>query len=274
MLRNSTRRVSFWRLVAMLPVILIGFISIIGSGGNSDDGDSHTRFEEKEPFSFDVVVGSQDQLNLLGVNGEITITGESGADSVLIAGVKRVQSSISAQDAKDYLPQLEVDWESLANEINVETIQPQDTADRNYRIDYTLTLPSYFKVEVNSINGVVTLDSIDNDVAVSMANGNVALMNIHGSASVALANGTIESDVILPLNGTIDLSTATGNIHLDIPSNTSAEFSATVLFGNINDSNLVFQNEERTPTSLSGTLGSGQGTISLNAMRNISVSGF
>jgi len=257
-----------WAVFSILIVL-----SVTGCG---DDGDSVTRFEEKEPFSFEVTVASHDQFKLLGVNSEITITGESGADSVMIAAIKRVQSSISAEDAKEHLQELEVDWESVANAISVETIQPKDTAERNYSIDYTITLPKYFKIQVDSANAVVTLDSIENNVAVNIANGEVTLMNIHGSALVNLANGTIDSEVALPLQGTIDLKVATGgDIHLAIPTSTSAEFSAISLFGNINtSSNLVFQDEVKTSTSHSGTLGSGQGMISLGTMGNINVSGF
>ncbi len=274
MLRSNNRQAPYWRLVAMLPVIIIGFISTIGTGGGDGGGDSDPRFEEKEPFSFEVTVVNHDQFKLQGVNGEITITGKSGADSVMVTGIKRVQSSISAQDAKEHLQELKVDWESLVNEVSVETTQPKDTAQRNYGIDYTITQPKYFKIQVDSANAILTLDSIDNDVTVNIANAEVTLMNIHGSALVHLANGTIDGEVFLPLQGTIDLKSATGDIHLAIPENTSAEFSATTFFGSINvSSNLVFQDEVTTSTSHSGTLGSGQGIISLGAMGDISVSG-
>ena len=274
MLRNNSKKVPYWRIFAMLPVLILGFISIIGTTGDNGDGNGDVRFEEEEPFSFDITIDNQDQFSLLGVNGEITITGDSGADSVMVTGVKRVQSSISSQDAIDHLQDLQIDWESAATEISVETTQPQDSAERNYTVDYTITLPQYFKIQVDSINAVVLLDSIDNDVAVNIANADVTLRNIHGSALVILVNGAIDGEVVLPLNGTIELSTATGNIQLAIPVDTSAEFSATTLFGNINVSNLVFQDELTTSTSLTGILGSGQGMISLNAMGDITVAGF
>jgi hypothetical protein len=262
---------SFLKILLITNLLTIG---LYGCGGGG--GDSVIIFEEKEPFSFEVTVDNHDQFNLLGVNSEIIITGESGADSVMITAIKIVQSTISTLDAKEHLQELEVDWESVANTVSVETIQPKDTAERNYRVDYTITLPKYFKIQVNSVNAVVTLNSIENDVTVNIANGEVTLLNIYGSALVNLANGAIDSEVALPLQGTIDLKVATGgHIHLAIPINTSAEFSANTLFGNINVSSVfVFQDEVKTSTSLSGTLGSGQGMISLGTMGDISVSGF
>ena len=250
-------------------------ISLSACGGG-DDGGGVPVFEEAESFSCELPAGNHTQLTVKAVNGEITITGESGADSVMITAIKRVQSKIDAQDAKDHLQELVVNCESLVNTVYVETIQPDDTVELNYIVDYTITLPTYFEVQVDSINGIVTLDSIENDVTVNMANGEVALRNIHGSAVVGLANGTIDSEVVLPLQGTIDLKVATGgDIHLAIPTNTSAIFSASTLFGSINiSSNLVLQDVEKTSISLSGTLGSGDGEISLGTMGDIYVSGF
>lgn len=258
-------------------LLLLASISLASCFHDDDgNGGSVPIFQAKESFSFEVAAGNHTQLNMQGVNGEITITGESAVDSVMISGIKLVQSTISTEDAQLHLQELEVevDWKSLANVVSVETIQPKDTVDRNYIIDYTITLPTYFQIQVESVNGIVTLDSIENDVTVRMANANVTLMNIQGSAMVTLANGTIESEVVLPLNGTIDLGVAIGDIHLTIPVNTSAEFFASVLNGSINVStNLVFQNEVKTSTSLSGTLGSGQGMISLMTIGDIRVTG-
>ena len=267
------------RCVMQLQFVRLFFLLVLislSACGGGDDGGGALVFEETELFSCELPAGNHTQLTVEAVNGEITITGESDADSVMITAIKRVQSKIDAQDAKDHLQELVVNCESLENTVFVETIQPDDTVDRNYIVDYTITLPTYFMVQVDSINGIVTLDSIENDVTVNMVNGEVTLSNIHGGALVGLANGTIDSEVVLPLQGTIDLKVATGgDIQLAIPTNTSATFSATTLFGVINiSSNLVLQDVVETSTSLSGTLGSGDGEISLGTMGDIYVSGF
>ena len=275
MLHNHKRQISYWRLAAFLVVLLSGLVSILGTNDSDDGDDGGVRvFTADEPFSYQIAADSFTHLNLQGVNGEIAIVGQSGANSLMITGVRSVNSKISAEDARMHLPELEVSTQTVGNEVLVETVQPQDSEDRNYTVDYTITLPAYFTIEVGSINGEVSVDSIENNVTVNMVNADVTLTGINGSAEVGLANGTIDSKVILPLQGTIDLRTVTGNIRLDIPVNTSATFSATVMVGNINVSNIALQNEVRTNTSLSGTLGGGEGTISLRAFGDISVSGF
>jgi len=236
---------------------------------------SNTNFEAVKLFSAEVPVGNYTQFNLTGKGGVVTVTGISGATSVMISAIKRVQS-VSIEDAEAHLQELNVNVQDLATEIRVETIQPIDDGGRNYIVDYTITLPIFLEVHVQNIGGIVTLDSINNDVTVINVGGNITLRNILGRALIDLVAGTIEGKVTLPLNGTIDMKTVTGDIHLAIPVNTSSEFSATVNLGSISDTNLVLQNEVRTSTFLSGTLGSGQGTITLETevLGNISVSGF
>ena len=235
---------------------------------------SNTNFEERERFSEEVPVVNHTQFNLTSKNGEITITGVPGANSVMITGVKRVQSE-SAQDAKEQLQALKVNVQDLTNEVRVDTDQPLDTRGRKYIVDYTITVPRFLKIRVNNMNGNVTLASIDNDVTVTNFNGNVTLRKILGSALIDLFNGTIVGEVNLPLNGVINMKTLNGNIDLSVPASTSAELSATVSSGNISVSNLVLQNEDKTSTSLSGTLGSGQGTITLKTEQfgNINLTG-
>jgi hypothetical protein len=264
------------RNFCLLTVITLGFTTIVGTGGGGGGGSSskNNDFEAEEPFSFEVNVVNQTQLRLQGINGEIDITGIGGTNSVIITGTKRV-GSYSIQDAEEHLDELEVNVQDLADEVFVETVQPQNTGDRDYVVDYTITLPSNFEVQVANVNGLITLDSINNDVAVVNVNGQVTLIEIMGSASVNVVNGEIESEVTLPLDGIIDLNAVNGNINLDVPTNTSAEFSANVTNGSINISNLVLQNEVITPTSVTGTLGNGEGEISLDTVTgSINVSGF
>lgn len=80
-----------------------------------------------------------------------------------------------------------------------------------------------------------------------------------------MTSGTLDSEITLPVDGTIDLHTVNGNINLAIPADTSAELSAHVIFGSISVSTLLLQNETSTSDFLIGTLGDGQGTITLEA---------
>lgn len=273
------------RSICLTLVFILGFITIVATGGGGDDaGNSppirNTNFEVEESFYGEVEVGYGSLLVLEGINGDIIITGVNDTNSVVITGMKRVRSD-STYDAEEHLREIEVNVQSFANEIFIETIQPQDTEYLQYQVDYEITLPKDLEIQLDSANGDIILDSINNDVTVyhmngdvtlieifgsplvDLINGDVTLIEIFGSPFVYLVNGDIESDVTLPLNGIIDFYMVNGSIDLYIPANTSAEFSAAVSIGDISISNLVLGNEVRTSTSLSGSLGYGQGTIFL-----------
>jgi DUF4097 and DUF4098 domain-containing protein YvlB len=262
-------------VIGVLLTTCVYWISCGKDKSVDSNGDvANTDFVAKESFSFKVHVDAHTRLRLEGISGSVAITGESGSDSVIITGEKRVGSE-STDDAEEHLQLLDVSVQDLGNEIFVKTIQPEKTHGRSYVVDYTITLPKSLEVLAHNVNGTVTVDSLDNSISVSNVNGLIALEEIFGSTVVQLTNGEIESQVALPPDGTIDMSVVNGNIDLNIPVNTSAEFSANVTNGRISVSNLVLQNEVSSPTSHQGTLGQGEGTISLRTINgNVNVSGF
>ncbi len=224
---------------------LLGLILASGCGGSSS-GFVDNRPWAEEPFSFNEPVGTQTALQLQGVSGTIEVTGTPGATSIAITGVKRVQAN-TLEDATAHLAQLDVEVSSSANEVLVQTVQPKFSAGRNYIVNYTISLPQDFDCRILSVNGRIEADAI------------------HGSVFLRLVNGQITASVTLPSAGEIDMSLVNGNIDLRIPQTTSAQFSATVAIGSISLTNLSLSNETVTPNSRTGTLGGGDGTISLDA---------
>jgi DUF4097 and DUF4098 domain-containing protein YvlB len=184
-------------------------------------------------------------------------------------------TSDSAEDAQAGLQVLEVRVSEGPDVLLVRTIQPQDSGDRDYIVNYRITLPRNLAVIVNNVNGNIEIDSINNRVTVASVNGGVDLRRIVGSATVVLVNGAIEGRITLPTDGTIDLQTVNGAIDLEIPQNTSARFSASVANGTVTVSNLDLRVSTSTPTSVEGTLGGGRGTIALLTVNGtIEVMGF
>jgi hypothetical protein len=259
---------------AVLILFLIN--SIIWISCDEDDTilDGDNKFEAEDTFSLEVQVEDHSRLRLIAVTGEIEITGSAQATTVMISGTKRVRAT-SMEEAEQHLPELDVDVQDLVNEVFVMTMQPEDTQGRDYQVDYTITLPNTLEVQVNAVTGIITIASINNSISVSHVTGNVTLDEIEGSTSVELVTGVIDGTITLPLQGIINMRTVTGNIILNIPSGTSAEFSANVTTGDITLSNLTLQNKVETSRFLGGTLGNGEGTITLMIITgNINVSGF
>jgi DUF4097 and DUF4098 domain-containing protein YvlB len=217
---------------------------------------SNTDSVAEASFSFERNVGGQTQLTVKGINGTITVTGSPDTNSVTITGVRRVGSE-SVADARENLENLEVRVTSQANDILVETVQPQQTGGRNYTVVYTITVPHGLNVSVTNVNG------------------DVNPRRIVGNVSVELTNGQIDSRVTLPRDGTIELETTNGDVNLRIPQGTRAELSANLTNGTISVTGFDLQGQTSTGNSLQGTLGDGRGTISLRTVNgSINVIGF
>jgi DUF4097 and DUF4098 domain-containing protein YvlB len=246
----------------------------IASCGDDDIGSPSNQFSAQDTFIVDVTKATRRGLNLTGVNGSVSITGVSGATSISVFAVTRVEAPTQA-DANARLPQIEVQVDSTALAVIVETNQPKNTEGRNYVVNYTITVPQDFSIVINSANGDVKLKDINGIVSVNQANGNVKLDDIVGSTTVGMANGSVEGRVTLPLSGTLDINLANGEIDLEIPQSTSAQFRAEVGNGSVTVVGLNLQNAQVERYRVTGTLGGGDGTIDLDiANGEIYVEGF
>ena len=227
------------------------------SGGGGNWSWSSPPFIDKKNFSREVQVENHMRMRLDAVNGELTITGQPDATSVMVSAELRVGSHESWEDAETRLEQLEVLVTDLSDEILVQTQQPDNTQGRQYVVDYTITVPSNLEVDVNQVNGGIHVEDTANSVFVKAM------------------NGSIDSTVSLPLHGEISLSMLNGDIDLRLPTSTSAELSAFVDNGSITWDNLNLPDAVHTTQSLTGTLGGGAGVIWLETTNgNIDVIGF
>lgn len=252
----------------------------------------NTRYSASENFSSRIEVAAQYYLDLRGINGIVEIIGSDNSDIVDIWGERRVESD-SRSDAEANLQRLSV--EIIVNEdgIVVETRQPDETRGRNFIVNYHLRVPRNWliyaentdgnttveafnnAVEIGVINGNLDVTSISGDVSAALVNGNLNIKEVSGSVLGALVNGNISGEVYLPLMGTCKLTTVNGNVALSIPQTTSAHFSSRASNGGISLTNLTLQNATTTPASLSGVLGSGNGSIDLQTVNgSIVVTGF
>jgi DUF4097 and DUF4098 domain-containing protein YvlB len=226
-------------------------------------------------FSDSVPVAGHSSIRLDAVNGEIKITGQPGATSVIVTAELQVGSNASRLDAEAGLTQLGVLVADGADEIFVQTVQPNTMDGRQYVVNYTITVPSDIAVDVTQVNGHVNVLNIESSLFVEVVNGNVYLSDIFGVATVDVDNGSIDGTVTLSPGGEIILSTGIGDIDLRVPKSTSADLTAHADFGAITWDNLDLLNPVDTNQSLTGTLGDGAGLIDLETWNgNIDVTGF
>ena len=270
---------NYYRPILLIPMsfclLLTGCFIVDPSSVNN------TNHEARESFEYEIDIGSQSLFRISGINGRIDIAGKVGLSQVRVWGEKIVRSD-SDTDAEAHLDVLKVIITSDGDEVFVYTEQPRNTHGRNYQIAYHVEIPESWRVCAENTNGDIDIDEIASDVGVGLTNGDIGLSHIQGDVNAGITNGEIDmesiqgsvdagvtngrirGDVTLPSEGVCRLGVTNGEIDLGIPRNTSAQFSARVTNGSIRVSNLAIQNIVTTRRSTTGTLGEGNGSITLS----------
>jgi hypothetical protein len=272
----------FIQLASGLTLIVV-LLSACGGGGSdstfsitSDGFDfqfSEPEFFDQETYRTELPLVDHMKIRLEAVRGDIQIEGQDDVNSVTVIAQKQVGSD-SLSDAETHMDELKVLITDEIDKIVIQTSHPPNTQRRKYIVDYHIIVPSDLETEVALNIGHVSILDVQNSVSVDATTGGVFLSNIAASVLVSLFNGSIDGTVALPLDGKMILSTHNGDIDLDIPMSTSAEFTASVTNGWIADYNLAFDAAVQTTQRLTGTLGSGEGVIDLDVINgNITVAG-
>jgi hypothetical protein len=237
--RTNTFVLALVALFAMLLNFGCADISVNPTADVKGPGNiSNNSVKARESFSYTVDLTGQHTLRVDNTNGEINVHSVSGTNQVTISGEKEAGAE-TYSEASANLTNVRVKIDKSSDELFVKTLQPSYSDSKSYNINYTITVPS---------------------------NMNVVVKNI---------NGSISGDLYVPKNGTVDLSLQNGSIKLDVPQSTSADLSASLENGSIAVKNLTLHNRVETSNLLQGTLGSGDGTISLSTTNgNINVLGF
>ena len=246
----------------------------------------------EDPFEYTVEITDQVRFRLAGITGSVEITGQPGVETITIAGEKRVGAS-STSEAEAHLSDIEVDIQDGDDEVFVRTVHHGDAEGRSYSIDYVITLPPELEVRVTHLTGEVSVRETVNEIRVSVTTGGVTLEDVHGDADLDVTTGNLTLDefygsasadlitgnlfcrAYLPPGGELDLKTITGQMTVQIPESTSAELTASVSTGQINFSNLPLQDPNISNTYVSGRLGDGDGSITLQVIiGQLNVAGF
>ncbi len=226
-----------------------------------------------EPFAYQLDAVGRNGLQVVGVNGPITVTGESQGGAVAVTGVRTVRGC-SSSEAEQWIDRLEVRVDDSAETIVLRTVQPQHTDRCSLEVEYEVSVPARFSTEIVNVNGDVQVRGLDGGTFVTNVNGSVGLHDLTAPVRVLLTNGTIAGDAVVRNEESVDLRTVNGNVELAIPTGSSAVLMASLANGTIRVVNLALSGVVSTRTTLTGTLGTGEGEIRLQTTNgNVTVTG-
>lgn len=136
------------------------------------------------------------------------------------------------------------------------------------------TLSGDIKLE-NATDANATIETKSGDVLVSESDGSFNVRTSSGdvllyscsvkTAGIEAAAGNVRLDLTRPVTGHLSARTVSGDLNLDLPDGSDARVSLRTLRGNV-QCGFELQEESRDRLTVTGRLGSGQGSIDLSAV--------
>ena len=233
-----------------------------------DDEWAHGAVEVSASFFRSVSASGLNSLNLVGGAGTVTIQGQPGQSQpgqseILIHAQRRVRAD-TRREAEEALRNLRVMVGFQGPTLQIETRHPDPPRGRTYLVDYEITVPEHFQLSLVNGSGNLGVVNLQGNLTIESGNGDIILEDFRGSSWVSLGNGEIDGKLILPLQGHLVHTVGNGGIRLQVQQEVSAEFSAQVGNGTIDLSGLEFSIWASGPGFAQGTLGTGQGSITLS----------
>jgi hypothetical protein len=269
--RGQVGRRSFslaWLAATTTFLVLSGCadVDIHGPDWTWDDGFLEARNTDyAAQASFRFPAPAAETLSLEGVAGSIEIVGSSDADGIVVEGVRRVRSHSTA-DARRHLDDLLVDVSDSGGTVFVETRQPASTRGRAYEVEYRIEVPVGTSVNVTHVAGPVEIRSVSGDAGVDAVAGMVRLIDLTGNVWASVVAGGVDASVSVPPDGLVELRSNAGDIHLTLPTETSASLRAVAMSGAVHVVDLTLVDQDPRASVLRATMAGGDGTIRLESV--------
>jgi DUF4097 and DUF4098 domain-containing protein YvlB len=200
--------------------------------------DRDDREEQSERVTKTLRLGSNGELSLGNVAGDITVTRGGGSDATI--EILKVARARSADEARELLTLVTVEVSERGGRAEVKTRYPSGDEYRrehrrnvNVTVTYNVTAPSGTRLDVNSVSGNIKVSDIKGEISAGTVSGNVSVTSAGTIASAKSVSGNVEitnahgdesleassvsGDVTLNRVGVrrIEAGSVSGNVHLD-----------------------------------------------------------
>lgn len=218
-----------------------------------------------------------DRLELQNINGEIRVTQGTGRTATIVVTkeVKAGDGALVKAIMEEEQGVVRVCTIYLNRDPNRSTCRGENSgnwgANGRNRLEvemrYEVQAPAGVKLEVESVNGGVTLRGIDTPAAVETVNGAIDFDGV-GAHRLETVNGRITGRFTSSnWSGNLDLQTVNGSIDLSLPGDFGAEIAGETVNGSIDFGEFpVTMKGKWGPKTFSGTIGNGGRRISIETV--------
>jgi len=258
-----------------LTLVGIGTLSLLGCGGQMDNGQVRSEMEQATAEGQETVLLDSALPVLLDVrNGVGDITLRSGADDAVTVVYTLTAYADTTANAQREVAQMRVIVTQEDGRVQVNAVQPPPAnPSRTNRVDLVITVPRMIDLVLRSavgdidVRGLRTPERLD----VSTAVGDITLREIEAGPRTIVAGdaGNVTFAGALADSGSASLTTEVGKIDVRLPQGTAAELDARTVVGGISLRGLNTSRRSLSKTipgaTLTATLGEGGPALKLSA---------
>lgn len=178
--------------------------------------DRDEREEQTDRTTKTIRLGSNGELSLGNVAGDITVTRGGGNDAVV--EIIKVARARSVDEARELLTLVTVDVSERNGRAEVRTRYPSGDENRrnnrrnmNVTVTYNVTAPPGTRLNVNSVSGNIKVSDIKGEVTAGTVSGNVSVTSAGSIAAAKSVSGNVEI-VNAQGNESLEASSVSGDV--------------------------------------------------------------
>jgi hypothetical protein len=164
-----------------------------------------------------------------GANGGIRIHGWNNADVLVKACIHA--SAATEGEAQSLLQQVKI----VRGPGDLEPEGPSESHSQHWDVSYEIWMPNKSNFEAHSVNGGISLESLEGHIRFHTQNGGVDLDNVAGDVDGSTQNGGVR----IELSGStwrgagLRAETENGSLQVRVPDGYSAQFEASTVNGGV-----------------------------------------
>ena len=176
------------------------------------------REEQTDRQTKTVKIGTEGELSLSNISGDITVTRGGGSEATI--EIVKTARARTADEAKELLGLVTVNVVEHAGRAEVKTVYPRDDEMRrnnrrnvNVSVAYTVTAPPGTRLTVASISGSIKVADIKGDLSANSISGTVRITNAGRISAAKSISGDVEI-VETQTDGAIEANSISGGVTL------------------------------------------------------------
>ncbi len=194
--------------------------------------------------------------------GSITISGRDVADCNITAVIS--VKARTKQEARQLAEQVHIEAEASRGQLNIKAAKPAALRSRSLAVDFEIAVPQQLNLDCTTHVGNIRISDIQGQIRASADVGSLTCKQVAADIALEVNVGSVQVEYseLASAACNADIVANVGSIEFAGPPHLSAQVDARTNVGSINTGQPITV-VGKVGKSLKGTIGSGQGKVSL-----------